>query len=346
MRPRTKPLPARKARPCTNLSQNFPCTQCVRSNLHCVASSRKPRARHSGKRAVDSELRNRISKLENLVENLSGDVALATDGPSMNGAGQVAETKGAASPAVRKYIGSQFWSTLTGEVQALKDALEDDQTEDEQATSPSSASGPSNSAEYELLVCPPGMIYVMPGALPEPSPQASAVLFDAFCSNVDRISKIYHTPSLQAFMIEGKPYLGHDPSTPGNNAVKAAIWFAASNTLSEDECQMMFGKSRYAQSQIFRKMVDIALAQADLFTTSDLATLQALTTYTVSPPFPASYPIPISRCFPDHFTIYRLQSARMDHGCHPRAHCSRLRTSQRGHPAHPFHHRTETATLA
>ncbi|KAF2482430.1 hypothetical protein BDY17DRAFT_251388 [Neohortaea acidophila] len=210
--------------------RNFPCTQCVRSNLHCVASSRKPRARHSGKRAVDSELRNRISKLENLVENLSGDVALATEGPSMNGAGQVAETKGAASPAVRKYIGSQFWSTLTG----------------------------------------------------EPSPQASAVLFDAFCSNVDRISKIYHTPSLQAFMIEGKPYLGHDPSTPGNNAVKAAIWFAASNTLSEDECQMMFGKSRYAQSQIFRKMVDIALAQADLFTTSDLATLQALTTYTIT----------------------------------------------------------------
>lgn len=207
----------------------------------------------------------------------------------------MAETKGAASPAVRKYIGSQFWSTLTGEVQALKDALEDDQTEDEQPTSPSSASGPSNSAEYELLVCPPGMIYVMPGALPEPSPQASAVLFDAFCSHVDRVSKIYHTPSLRAFMIDGKPYLGHDPSAPGNNAVKAAIWFAASNTLSESECQMMFGKTRYAQSQIFRKMVDIALAQADLFTTTDLATLQALTTYIVSRSCPASYPIPISR---------------------------------------------------
>lgn len=44
--------------------RTFPCGQCQRSNLQCAQSTRKPRAKRVGKRAVDSELRSRITKLE------------------------------------------------------------------------------------------------------------------------------------------------------------------------------------------------------------------------------------------------------------------------------------------
>lgn len=83
-------------------------------------------------------------------------------------------------------------------------------------------------------------------------------------------------------MIEGKPYLGHDASAPCNKALKAAIWFAATNSLTEAQCQMTFGHSRADQLQLFRRVVDVAMSHADLMNTNDLATLQGFTTYLVS----------------------------------------------------------------
>lgn len=188
------------------------------------------------------------------------------------------------SPAVGKYIATPFWSSLTTEVQALREALEDEQPDDDEAISPSTSSGAGagNPVDYDLIVCPPGSVYVMPGALPEPSPQLSATLCNIFCDNVDRMFKFYHAPTLRAFMIEGKPYLGHDANAPCNKALKAAVWFAATNSLTEAQCQMTFGHSRADQLQLFRRVVDVAMSHADLMNTTDLATLQGFTTYIVS----------------------------------------------------------------
>lgn len=215
------------------------------------------------------------------MENLSGEVGIADGVPEDESDGKV-DSKDLESPAVGKYMGSPFWSSLTSEVQALREALEDEQGEDDEPYSPStSTSGPGNYTDYDLIVCPPGSIYVMPGGLPEPTPQLSATLCNIFCDNVDRMFKFYHAPSLRGFIIEGKPYLGHDHSAPCNRALKAAVWFAATNSLSEPQCQMMFGQSRPDQLQQFRRLVDVSMAQADLMNTNDLATLQALTTYLV-----------------------------------------------------------------
>lgn len=187
------------------------------------------------------------------------------------------------SMAVEKYVGSQFWSSLTSEVQALRDALEEDPGEgDEDEATPSTSSGPSNTVEYDLLVCPPGAVYVMPGALNEPTPELSARLCSVFCENVDDMFKMFHQPSLRDFMTDGAPYLGQDASAPGNKALKAAIWFSAANTLSEDQCRAFFGTSRPEALQQFKRIADVALAQADLMNSSDVATLQAFTTYLVS----------------------------------------------------------------
>ena len=254
----------------------------TRSGLHCAPSSRKPRARHAaGKRAVDSELRSRITKLESLVESLSGEVGVQDGTPESNGDDGTHDDPDQPDPA-GKYLGSTFWSSLTTEVQALREALEDNPDDEDEPTSPSTSSGPGNSTEYDLIVCPPGSVYVMPGAFAEPSPQLSATLCDIFSDNVDSMFKVFHTPTLRAFMVEGKPYLGYDHTAPCNKALKAAAWFSATNTMSESQCQIYFGQSRADQLQQFRRMSDVALAQADLMSASDLATLQAFITYIVS----------------------------------------------------------------
>lgn len=268
----------------------FPCGQCTRSNLSCAPSTRKPRARHTGKRTLDSELRGRIAKLENLVESLSGEVTA--------GSGQVAspekdeegveqaqgQPERRSSTAIEKYVGREFWSSLTNEFQALRDALEEDpeEGEEDEPTPSTSTSGPSTSADYDLLVCPPGAVYVMPGALNEPTAELSEKLCVIFCSNVDDLFKMFHQPTLRRFMISGAPYLGQDPNTPANKTVKAAVWFSAVNTMSEGECQSLLGQARPDALQQYKRIADVALAQADLMNTTDLATLQAFATYLVS----------------------------------------------------------------
>lgn len=264
--------------------RHFPCGQCTRSNLTCIPSTRKPRARHTGKRAVDSELRSRIAKLENLVEHLSGEVGAGegTPGSDADDAGDDEQPDQNIPASVGKYMSSPFWSSLTTEVQALRDALEEQPDDEEDPTSPSTSSGPGNQQEYDLIVCPPGIIYAMPGALIEPTPELSATLCRIFCENADSLFKVFHTPTLKSFMIDGENYLGHDHTTPANRVVKAAIWFSACNTMSETQCQMFFGQSRADQLPYFRRLADVALAQADLMNASDMATLQGFITYIVS----------------------------------------------------------------
>lgn len=151
--------------------RTFPCGQCTRSNLTCAPSSRKPRTRqHAGKRAVDSELRNRISKLENLVESLSGEVGLPDEKSPKpeqdrdhDDGHDVPRTNDAASPSVTRYIGTPFWSTFTNEIQALRDALEDEESDEDASpyTTPSAATATDGTVPTAaLLVCSPGLVYV------------------------------------------------------------------------------------------------------------------------------------------------------------------------------------------
>jgi hypothetical protein len=272
--------------------RTYPCGQCTRSNLTCTASTRKQRARHAGKRGVDSELKNRISKLESLVESLSGDIGTA---PSSNGSennateatpSQHANGSGSA-PSMRKYVASPFWTSLTSEVQALRDALEEDEPEGDTpesapyVTTPPAGSELSN-MEYDLIVCPPGRIYIMPGGFVEPTETAASRIFDAYLNNVEPIFRLYHTPTLVASMRDGAPYLGQPWDSPGNQALKRAVWMAGVNTMSEEECLEVTGENKADALNHYRRLVGISLAQADLVNTTDFATMQAFVTYLVS----------------------------------------------------------------
>ncbi|WPG98392.1 Hypothetical protein R9X50_00118200 [Acrodontium crateriforme] len=258
----------------------FPCGQCSRSNLRCVPSQRKPRARHAGKHAVDSELKSRIAKLESLVESLSGEVGMPNG--SLDGDRAASSPMETTSPAVGKYIGSSFWSSITQEVQGLKDALEDDEDEEElDAYSPETSSNTpqSTASDYDLLLCPPGAVYVMPGALQEPSPQLQSVLYGIFFRNVDPLFRVFHKPSVRAMLEQGALYFGRDASAAPNRLIKAVVWFAAVSTMSEEECMEHCQASKSDIRNQYRRCVDVHLAQADLMLTNDLVVLQAFTLY-------------------------------------------------------------------
>ncbi|KAK1056851.1 hypothetical protein LTR74_014595 [Friedmanniomyces endolithicus] len=266
--------------------RNYPCGQCTRSNLQCALSSRKPRARHAGRRTMDSELRTRISKLENLVDSLSGDVGVPDEAQGGGADAATGDASDVPSPTVGKYLGSPFWTSLSTEVQAIRDALEEDQGEDDLDGTPSdtapSNGAPVNANDFDLFICPPGVIYVMPGALNEPSPHMQQVLFTAFIENVDPMFKVFHVPTLRRLFEEGKPYLGQDASSPSCQALKAVAWYAAVNTLTDEECEARLGQARTDLIQQYRRTADVRIAQVDVVNTNDLTTLQAFVAYLVA----------------------------------------------------------------
>ncbi|KAF2161749.1 hypothetical protein M409DRAFT_27806 [Zasmidium cellare ATCC 36951] len=269
--------------------RTFPCGQCQRSNLQCAQSTRKPRVKRVGKRAVDSELRSRITKLESLVESLSGEVGLQEEedvpqAVSPDKPETPREQHDTPSPSVGKYMGSPFWATLVNEVQALRDALEEDPSDAEPAIVhpvPASTSTHEGSIEHDLLICPPASISVMPGALLDPPPAVLKQLDEIFLKNVDPVFKVLHRPTVER-LLQGDSYFGQAPDAPPNRALRATMWFAAVTTISDAECFARFRQSRNELLHLYRRHVDVAMAQADLINTSDLATLQAFVLYTAS----------------------------------------------------------------
>lgn len=283
--------------------------------MPCQISTRKPRAKIA--KTVDAELRNRIAKLEKLVESFQdedGKLPNAEDlkainqlsskdetlrasdtPPSINAVvnsdhGSPSSPIDATSPATSKYVAGSFWSTLTSEVKALADAFEEDGPNSEPDTTPETTppgpyalDGSNSTAQYELIFCPPGALYIMPGAMIEPEPAIALDLLNAYLNYVEPIYKLLHVPTLKAFMADGQPYMNRPADAPCNKALKAAIYFAAANAYTEEECESKFGKSQDLVVLQYRRMVDIALYQADPLNTTEVATIQACALYIVSP---------------------------------------------------------------
>lgn len=197
----------------------------------------------------------------------------------------------ATSPDTSRYVAGNFWSSLTQEVKALADAFEEDVRSDEDGytpeTMPPSGVGvvdPINGSEqqYELIFCPPGALYVIPGAATEPLPAIGQQLLSAYIQHVDPQAKLFHVPTLTALIKDRESYLGRAPDALCNRALRASIYFAAANAITDEESETYFGKAQTQLVSEYRKLVDIALYQCDPLNTTEIATLQALVVYTVS----------------------------------------------------------------
>lgn len=296
--------------------RSYPCGQCINSGSVCNPSTRKPRARNVVKN--DTELRRRIAKLEQLVEKLERHGGEnGGDGPppvipqsqvniagvsSVSSAAADAEPEELQSQSIRHntfspdgsdYATGTFWSSLTSEVRALANALdEDDLQGDTESATPETISGsdgsnasngPTNGAHnYELILCQPGALYVTLGALNEPDSKMASCLLDSYLTHVESIQKLLHVPTLRAFMDRERPYNNKGKDAPCNKALKAAIYFSGITACNEQESLDMLNRSRDKLAQELKVMAEVALYRANLLNSTDLATLQAFTIYIVS----------------------------------------------------------------
>ncbi|KAK3678035.1 hypothetical protein LTR78_002130 [Recurvomyces mirabilis] len=162
----------------------------------------------------------------------------------------------------KKYIGGSFWSSLTDEVNALADVLDnDDLLNDNDISGRRTADQCANEDIDRWDV---------------------ARLLNAYSQNVEPPHKLFHVPSLRALVISAAPYLHKPADAPSNQFLKASVCFAGLNALTDDECWAWYGMPKEQAVQEFRSVVDLALHRADPLVSTDMATLQALLLYAIT----------------------------------------------------------------
>ena len=304
--------------------RSVPCASCTRAGVECVPSipSQAPRGRQGGrKRRPDGELLERIAKLEELIEKAGGNsddhgttpmrtystpsVAVMKDSSQLAVSGNHDHSKRCDNGATGhrnqniglgfgRYLGSSFWMTLSEEINGLKEVLNgssDDEDEVEDAQTP--VSSPSDSERQQLQHAnDSAFIFSLNTPSENPCNPTSHQLYtfcDVYLKNVDPVFKILHAPSLRRYLQEGAAELDCSPGPGGLAALRLAICYAATLSLTDEECRYRIGEDRVALMAKYRAGTELAFAKADFINTIEMSTLQAMAIYLVITQLRSSY---------------------------------------------------------
>lgn len=262
---------------------------------------------------MDGELLERIAKLEALIENVgeksdehgttirhmnsdpavgmtkqSSQFAVSDRHPRAKGSSNGATSHQSSKPGsgLDRYMGTSFWMTLSEEINGLKEVLNgSSDEEDENEIGQTSTSSLSSLGQQRLpqssdsrFVIAPMLDVESPGS---PTPHQLYTFCDVYLKNVDPVFKILHAPSLRKFLQQGAADLDCSPGTRGLGALKFAICYAATMSMTDGECRHQIGEDRVVLMTRYRAGTEQSLANADFVNTVELSTLQAMTIYLV-----------------------------------------------------------------
>ncbi|GME54187.1 putative transcriptional regulatory protein [Neofusicoccum parvum] len=288
-----------------------PCSACRRSGVECVFPAQRAQRRKQGRR--NEELLRRLDHLEGLVDRLGGEVAVAAhaatgeplaqpeDAPSddfMAGVllphvlqprvDQGTPREDGTYPVMKedggRYLGEDFWTSLSTEVEGLRELLNEPESDDEPDTGHTSVSSAPTHVPYEKRLM--NSLFVFSGDieatdlrwLHPPGPHIDA-LSDVYWDRVDIIFKILHRPTFEPLLKTAAQDAASIPKGAGYEALMFAMYFAAVTSLTAEECTALLGKDRTNLASQFRHCCEISLANADFLNSTDLQVLQAFSLY-------------------------------------------------------------------
>lgn len=276
--------------------RKFPCGSCIRAGVECVPVARSilPRGRQGGRKTKsEGVLLERIVKLERLVKNFETQGGLPSAADNFRWSNEVHSSQWsgreltAATPptseALKRYVGSSFWVSLTEEISELKGVL-DDSSHEEDADIDDDNTPNIFEASQQPQKNHSGFIFptkLSTDGLIQPTSHQIYILCEVYLANVDPVFKVLHAPSLRKYLQEGSEELECSPGRRGLESLKWAIYFSATLSLSDGECQHRLGAPKNSLLSIYRLSTENALAEADFINTVEMSTLQALSIYLV-----------------------------------------------------------------
>ena len=309
-----------------------PCSTCQRAKVSCIFPSAKrlPRKRQGERKKTNEKLLQRLNRLEALVEKAGLDemedrpVKKEKRSPTLSnhsspgkcGTGgkrrersttsQSSESqpqgKSALEGEMSRYLGSNFWASLTEEVssaglqridtvlicnqvEGLRIDLNQSSDEKENGEDDDHDSDPADYSQPDVYAPNCFMVGFNIPKVNLRSLHPSPVQIEAMCSiyiaNVDPINKILHKPTLRRFISGAKDHLDSMPGGSKMQALMFAMYFAAITSLTPQECAAQCGEQKQQLLSRYRYGTEQALMQAELLNSMEMVTLQALVIYLV-----------------------------------------------------------------
>lgn len=129
-----------------------------------------------------------------------------------------------------------------------------------------------------------------------PPPTQMTALFYFYQKNVDPMAKVLHMPSLRKLVMSAAANIDAIPSGNYVEALLFAMYYAAITSLTQEECLQNFNDGRTSLLARYRSGTESALSNADLLSTKEIGTLQALAIFLVSSSaVPMGFTIPVNR---------------------------------------------------
>ncbi|MCJ1268877.1 hypothetical protein MMC22_008765 [Lobaria immixta] len=283
-------------------NKTSPCAACERSSLPCVFPNRArlPRGRTGGSKTTNVELLRRLNKLEELLEkaNQEGkDGLIKPSRPTSQSPRVEAVRRSGSSPtetvvareispavsedALNKYIGSTFWKSLTHEVEGLRETLVDVSDEDE--ASPTAFETDSSDSPVTRSARILGSDVQTRSLRPfHPSSTQMLMLCTFFIENFDPLFKVLHIPTLKKSVVEASSDIENISGDRNMEALLFAMYCAGVTTLTPEKCTEFLQEDKETLLTRYRHGAELAFANADLFTSSDMVLLQALVIFLIA----------------------------------------------------------------
>ncbi|KAI1427110.1 hypothetical protein F5Y12DRAFT_197536 [Xylaria sp. FL1777] len=182
-----------------------------------------------------------------------------------------------------RYVSSGFWSRVNDELDGIKiDAqhlaeadLDSSEGEYPSGTSPSTHNTERIASDRHAFLFrhnlnPPGPD---PREL-HPLPSQVPFLLDVFSENVNLIVQIVHMPTINKMARRSR---GNDgtPTSPSQEALMFAIYYAAIASMEDDDVLNNFGSTKTDLTRKYRLGLEHALARADFLNKPDIVLVQA-----------------------------------------------------------------------
>ncbi|EAW08075.1 Zn(II)2Cys6 transcription factor [Aspergillus clavatus NRRL 1] len=283
-----------------------PCSSCSEARHVCVYPSGRGRAPKRSRQAMDTQLGERLSRLESIIKSLGShvDTAGSTMAPnSDSSATDAAQSEGSRSeekltssspsrnPPVDKqlgrlmidktgsyYLSNVLWASLANEIDELRDLLlspaAEEDCEDMLQFEEISDTSPSVGSSAAML----GFRSIAASLLSfHPSLSQAVTLYSLFTENVVPMVRIFHMPSMSRIYWDAIA----SPAILDKNmeALLFAIYYSAVISISGEQCLDVFGVTREVALEKYRFAVEQALARADLLNTQSMILLQAAVVY-------------------------------------------------------------------
>lgn len=108
------------------------------------------------------------------------------------------------------------------------------------------------------------------------------MLCTVYFQNVDPVFKVLHRPTVQVSISAAADNLNAGPLDAAQEALMFSIYFAATTSMTQEQCQAHLGQDREKLLAQFKYGAETALANAHFLISTELKSLVAFVIYVVS----------------------------------------------------------------